>query len=145
MRYCDLCNGLTIWKLFPPNIYRHAETLAALEDSSHSCSLCMMLHRCIASAGEEHSEYNPQPIMKNSKPPLLVDTTSGQHVSRHNEIHKVNQVYGDDQSHGVDRACIEIEDQASTEGKLSSKLQIIEDTTRRNSTTRLNGFTHIGV
>jgi hypothetical protein len=105
----------------------------------------MMLHRCIASAGEEHSEYNPQPIMKNSKPPLLVDTTSGQHVSRYNEIYKVDQVYGDDQSHREDRDYIEIEDQASTEDKLSIKLQIIEETTRRNSTTSLNGFTHIGV
>jgi hypothetical protein len=147
MHYCELCNGLAVWKLFPPNIYRHAETIAALEDSSHSCSLCMMLHRCIVSAGEDYSEYNPQPIMEISKPPLLVHTTSGQHVLSHNELRKVDQVYGGDQPYTADRAHIESpdQDQASTEDKLCIKLQIIEETPRRNSTTNLNGFTHIGV
>jgi hypothetical protein len=144
MQYCDLCTGLTIWKLFPPNVYRHAETLAALEDSSQSCSLCMMLHRCIASAGEDYSEYNPQPIMKQSSPPLLVCTTSHQ---QHHEATKDGEVYDEDEPHKMDRTCIESsdQDQASTEDKFSIKLQIIEETPRCNSTTNLNGFMHIGV
>lgn len=47
MSFCDLCNGLTIEKSYPPNIYYHAENLAALEQSGESCRLCAFMHWCI--------------------------------------------------------------------------------------------------
>lgn len=47
MSFCDLCSGLSIAKLYPPNIYHHADNLAALEASAESCSLCKMMLWCI--------------------------------------------------------------------------------------------------
>ena len=51
MPLCELCRGLTIAKLFPPNIYYHANSLAALEISGQSCSICQMMHWCIQHFG----------------------------------------------------------------------------------------------
>ncbi|KAF2676494.1 HET-domain-containing protein [Lentithecium fluviatile CBS 122367] len=43
MSFCSLCSGLTVAKLYPPNIYQHAENFKALESSSRTCSLCKMM------------------------------------------------------------------------------------------------------
>jgi hypothetical protein len=45
MSFCDLCSGLTIAKLYPPNVYYHASSPSALETSADSCSLCKMMHK----------------------------------------------------------------------------------------------------
>ncbi|KAF3033151.1 hypothetical protein E8E12_003612 [Didymella heteroderae] len=47
MPFCDLCNGLTIEKLYPPNVYYHAENLTALQQSGKTCRLCVFIHWCI--------------------------------------------------------------------------------------------------
>ena len=47
MSLCYLCSGLTFSNLYPPNFYRHADDLAALEASAAGCRLCRMLHGCI--------------------------------------------------------------------------------------------------
>ena len=44
---CYLCSGLTFSNLYPPNICRHADDLAALEASAAGCRLCRMLRGCI--------------------------------------------------------------------------------------------------
>jgi len=43
MSLCYLCSGLTFSNLYPPNFYRHADDLAALEASAAGCRLCRML------------------------------------------------------------------------------------------------------
>jgi hypothetical protein len=47
MPYCNLCENLTIKKLWLPNIYYHAKTLAALDESSTAWVLCTNLLRYI--------------------------------------------------------------------------------------------------
>ncbi|KAI3391803.1 hypothetical protein diail_6793 [Diaporthe ilicicola] len=42
---CELCRGLTIAKLRPPNFYRHAENRAALQSSAENCRLCAIIER----------------------------------------------------------------------------------------------------
>lgn len=44
---CELCQGLTISKLRPPNFYRHAENRAALQISAENCRLCAIIERAI--------------------------------------------------------------------------------------------------
>jgi hypothetical protein len=52
MSFCDLCNGLTITKLYPPNFYHHADNMAVLKASAHHCLLCKMLHWCLDRGNE---------------------------------------------------------------------------------------------
>ena len=47
MSLCYLCSGLTFSNLYPPNFYRHADDLAALEASAAGCRLCRMLRGSI--------------------------------------------------------------------------------------------------
>ena len=47
MSLCYLCSGLTFSNFYPPNFYRHADDLAALEASAAGCRLCRMLRGCI--------------------------------------------------------------------------------------------------
>jgi hypothetical protein len=47
MEFCELCNGLTIAKIWPPNYYEHAANLVVLKASAKECGLCKILHRCI--------------------------------------------------------------------------------------------------
>jgi hypothetical protein len=54
MSFCGLCNGLTIEKLYPPNIYYHAENLTALEQSGKTCRLCAFMHWCITRTDDPH-------------------------------------------------------------------------------------------
>lgn len=42
---CELCRGLTIAKLRPPNFYRHAENRAALQSSAENCRLFALIKR----------------------------------------------------------------------------------------------------
>ncbi|CAO2647093.1 Nn.00g080150.m01.CDS01 [Neocucurbitaria sp. VM-36] len=58
MGLCLLCSGLTIAKLYPPNIYNHAENLATLEASAQDCRLCKMIHWCTKRGNE--FEHRPQ-------------------------------------------------------------------------------------
>ncbi|KAF1847863.1 HET-domain-containing protein [Cucurbitaria berberidis CBS 394.84] len=58
MSLCKLCNSLSIARLYPPNVYPHAENLAALEASANDCRLCKMIHWCIERGGER--EHHPQ-------------------------------------------------------------------------------------
>ncbi|KAG8161309.1 hypothetical protein KVR01_009573 [Diaporthe batatas] len=53
---CELCQGLTIAKLRPPNFYRHAENRAALQSSAEHCRLCAIIERAIwrDGCGREH-------------------------------------------------------------------------------------------
>lgn len=53
---CELCQGLTIAKLRPPNFYRHAENRAALQSSAEHCRLCAIIERAIwrDGCGKEH-------------------------------------------------------------------------------------------
>jgi hypothetical protein len=46
--FCDLCNGLTIAKLYPPNVYHHGESLTVLEQSGKTCRLCMLIYWSIS-------------------------------------------------------------------------------------------------
>lgn len=135
MSYCNLCNSLTIAKLFPPNIFYHAKNLAALERSSQTCSLCTMLYRCVVAAEGHRSEYNPQPISEQTEAPLLKGTIDDQLACDESGT-------CDD-----DRACEESSrcDERRTSDNFSIKLQIIEETPRRSSSTNLDGFTHIGI
>lgn len=55
---CELCQGLTIAKLRPPNFYRHAENRAALQSSAENCRLCALIEREIW--GGFGREYGPQ-------------------------------------------------------------------------------------
>lgn len=55
---CELCRGLTIAKLRPPNFYRHAENRAALQSSAENCRLCALIERQIR--GESGREWGPQ-------------------------------------------------------------------------------------
>lgn len=56
---CELCRGLTIAKLRPPNFYRHAENRAALQSSSENCRLCAIIERAIFREGFG-KEWGPQ-------------------------------------------------------------------------------------
>ena len=56
MALCHLCSGLTFSNLYPPNLYRHADDLAALEASAAGCRLCRMLHGCI----NDDNQLSPQ-------------------------------------------------------------------------------------
>lgn len=56
---CELCRGLTIAKLRPPNFYRHAENRAALQSSSENCRLCAIIERAIWREGFG-KEFGPQ-------------------------------------------------------------------------------------
>lgn len=53
---CELCRGLTVAKLHPPNFYRHAENRAALQSSAENCRLCAIIDREIwrQGIGKEH-------------------------------------------------------------------------------------------
>lgn len=57
MSLCYLCSGLSFSNLYPPNFYRHADDLAALEASVTDCRLCRMLYGCI----NEPNENSMQP------------------------------------------------------------------------------------
>ncbi|KAH6615180.1 heterokaryon incompatibility protein-domain-containing protein [Boeremia exigua] len=161
MSYCDLCNGLTIEELFPPSIYRHAKSLAALKQSSQNCSLCMLLYRCITASGSEYSEYNPQPLGDHSNLPRLVGYLVGQpacDVGVFNDSTKdEDATVAREDIQSCDDDSIRDEDSTSdvgayggdSEGTTSDdvcvKLQIIEETERHSSSINLDGFTHIGV
>lgn len=56
---CELCRGLTIAKLRPPNFYRHAENRAALQSSAGNCRLCAIIERAIWRDGFG-KEWGPQ-------------------------------------------------------------------------------------
>ena len=58
MAFCELCNNLSITKLWPPNIYHHAANYAVLEASAEHCRLCKMMHWCIGAGNER--EHSPQ-------------------------------------------------------------------------------------
>ena len=58
MSLCYLCSGLTFSNLYPPNFYRHADDLAALEASATGCRLCRML-RGVLNYPNDNS-LNPQ-------------------------------------------------------------------------------------
>lgn len=59
MSYCNLCENLTVARLFPPNIYHHAENISVLIESATECQLCAMLLRAIIEAHEIHDpEYS---------------------------------------------------------------------------------------
>lgn len=47
MAFCDLCTGMTIEKLYPPDIYYHGENLAVVEESAKNCQLCKLIHWCM--------------------------------------------------------------------------------------------------
>lgn len=47
MAFCDLCTGITVENLYPPNIYHHGENLAVVEESAKNCQLCKLIHWCI--------------------------------------------------------------------------------------------------
>lgn len=47
MTFCTLCSSLTIESLYPPNISRHGESLAAVEESGKTCQLCNLISLCI--------------------------------------------------------------------------------------------------
>ncbi|POS80235.1 hypothetical protein DHEL01_v201360 [Diaporthe helianthi] len=53
---CELCQGLRIAKLRPPNFYRHAENRAALQSSAKNCRLCAIIERAIwrDGGGKDH-------------------------------------------------------------------------------------------
>jgi hypothetical protein len=53
MSFCDLCNDLTITKLYPPNFCHHAESMAALEASEDNCPLCRMLYYSLNEGHED--------------------------------------------------------------------------------------------
>jgi hypothetical protein len=57
MPLCDLCSHLTIARLYPPNIYRHATNLAAVEQSGKTCQLCKLIHWCL----QMNSEHEGSP------------------------------------------------------------------------------------
>lgn len=56
---CELCRGVTIAKLRPPNFYRHAENRAALQSSAENCRLCAIIERAIWREGYG-KEHGPQ-------------------------------------------------------------------------------------
>jgi hypothetical protein len=49
MTFCQLCEGLTIAKLWPPNIYYHAKSVDDLEESAKNCEICALLDECVYS------------------------------------------------------------------------------------------------
>lgn len=57
--FCELCQGLTVAKLRPPNFYRHAENRAALQSSAKNCRLCDIIDRAIWREGVG-TDYGPQ-------------------------------------------------------------------------------------
>ena len=52
MPICELCRGLTIEKLYPPNIYYHAACLATLERSGDDCRICAFMYWCLTRTDE---------------------------------------------------------------------------------------------
>jgi hypothetical protein len=52
MFFCDLCSGLTIAKLYPPNIYHHGENLIAIERTGEFCQLCRLIYCCLQSTSQ---------------------------------------------------------------------------------------------
>jgi hypothetical protein len=60
MSLCTVCSDLTIGGLYPPNIYRHAENLAAVEQSGKTCQLCKLIHWCL----QMNSEREGAPELK---------------------------------------------------------------------------------
>lgn len=59
--FCEVCQGLTVAKLRPPNFYRHAENRAALQSSSMTCRLCAIIERAIWREGYRYgAEHGPQ-------------------------------------------------------------------------------------
>lgn len=60
MSFCHLCSGLTLSRLYPPNIYHHAENLAGLEQSGQVCQLCKLIHWCVLKAPEYYHNITPE-------------------------------------------------------------------------------------
>jgi hypothetical protein len=58
MLLCNLCSNLTIAKLYPPNIYHHAQNMAAVEQSAKTCPLCKTI--CQSVDWTMESQYSPQ-------------------------------------------------------------------------------------
>jgi hypothetical protein len=48
MSLCQLCEGLTLQKLYPPNVYIHAASVEALEESGKDCKMCALLSGSIS-------------------------------------------------------------------------------------------------
>ncbi|KAH6616856.1 heterokaryon incompatibility protein-domain-containing protein [Boeremia exigua] len=140
MPYCDLCNGLTIEGLFPPNIYHHAKTLAALEESGKTCELCKLLYRCIRPAGDYRTEYHPR-FLSSSKAPRLVGWTDDMLLSYDLEACSDTGA-SDGASQLPTNAC------SVASNVVSIKLQILEESEiqkKESFLPSLDGFTHIGI
>jgi hypothetical protein len=122
MSYCNLCDNLTVAKLYPPNIYHHAANVSALENSSLNCKLCALLQRVIkATKTFDDLEYIFDPC---SRPPLLVGATDAMFAFDESESYNQDNI----------------------SDNFSVKLQILKETQRVRSTVEnLDGFTHIGI
>jgi hypothetical protein len=55
MAFCDLCTGMSVETLYPPNIYYHGENLAAVQESAKNCQLCKFIHWCMWRDSEHES------------------------------------------------------------------------------------------
>ena len=47
MTLCTLCSNLTVKNLYPPRIFYHGESFAAVEASGKTCQLCNLISLCI--------------------------------------------------------------------------------------------------
>ena len=124
MSYCNLCNNLTIARLYPPNIYYHAKNVYRLEDSALDCQLCAMILRIIKTARTYGDcEYSTD-FGGSQDIPLLVGASDAMFDCE------------------VEEKC----DPYIARDKSRIKLQILEETQRKRSTIKnLDGFTHIGI
>lgn len=130
MSYCNLCENLTVARLFPPNIYHHAENISVLIESGTECQLCAMLLRAVIAAQKiDDPEYSTIFRGLPENDPLLVrasdEMSDCENEKKDNRWNMGPEDTADDHS-GV-------------------KLQILEETQRRYSTINLDGFTHIGI
>lgn len=74
---CDLCQGLTISQLVPPQYYRHAESRPALQASLATCDLCALISYRLYHGVGRHASVSERTHQEISTPGHLCETALG--------------------------------------------------------------------
>jgi hypothetical protein len=170
MSFCDLCSGLTIEKLYPPNVYYHAKTPTALKQSGQSCRLCAFMHWCIirvdnmdcfpSRIGSSVPGFKIPRLEEEAEPnlkvPKIIPFTTPEPSSHWYpwELEEFNALGPMPSSHRYDPIQIQREEARSPSGKISLldqqsqlRLQILPEPASKDLSHRgdANGFAYIGM
>jgi hypothetical protein len=76
MSLCQLCEGLTLEKLYPPNVYIHAASVEALEESAEDCRICALLAHSISCGFGSASDMFSDQLQGYTDEALLAQSSS---------------------------------------------------------------------